>query len=217
MVNKISRIYARLLRAYGKQHWWPVTGANPELEICVGAILTQNTNWKNVEKAIANLRKAKLIDAKKLVDVKEKKLALLIRSSGYYNQKAKKLKEFARFVIEHGGLKKLFAKPELRELLLSVKGIGPETADSMILYAANKPVFVIDAYTRRIFSRLGPCSRNLTYHELQDLFHSKLKKDVKLFNEYHALIVMHGKDICKTKPQCEKCVLKKQCPKLSLQ
>ncbi len=224
-------IYERLLGAFGRQGWWPVTPTDcrgeevrpiynivtktekQKFEICVGAILTQNTNWKNVEIAIENLNKENLIDIRKIKKIDRKKLANLIKSSGYYNQKVIKLKTFAKYLAENykGNLKIFFSKDveTLREELLTIKGIGPETADSIILYAAAKPIFVIDAYTKRIMNRIG--FKEETYEGLQNLFMENLDKDAKLFNEYHALLVELGKIICKTKPLCDKCPLKDVC------
>ncbi len=227
-MTNILNIYNKLLEHFGAQNWWPVTNENSvkptykkrdrlterqKLEICVGAILTQNTAWKNVEVAIENLNKENLIDIRKIKKIDKKKLARLIKSSGYYNQKAVKLKIFAKYLAENykGNLKEFFKKDteKLRDELLSIKGIGPETADSIILYAAEKPIFVIDAYTKRIFKRLG--YKEETYEELQNLFMENLEKDAKLFNEYHALLVELGKNICKTEPLCDKCPLKDLC------
>jgi endonuclease-3 related protein len=212
-------IYNKLLNAFGPQHWWPIKGEYKQrnlseadrLEICIGAILTQNTSWKNVERARGNLHKNKLIDLKQLASIKENKLANLIKCSGYYRQKAKKLKIFSEHVLKSGSLKNFFAKENLRNELLSVWGIGPETADSIILYSAEKPIFVIDAYTKRIMSRLGVCRPDVDYHELQDFFHKKLPRDEKLFNEYHALFVELAKRNCKKMPECRTCPLKKDC------
>ena len=218
------KIYQALLDRYGKQGWWPVKGKyhpgklseQDKLEICIGAILAQNTSWKNVEKAIKELHAHKLIDLKKLAEIDEKKLALFIKSSGYYRQKAKKLKIFARHVLKDGSLSDFFKRKKLREELLSLWGIGPETADSIMLYAANKPVFVIDAYTKRIMSRLGACKNDVDYHELQLLFHKKLPLNQELFNEYHALLVELAKKHCvKNNPVCSSCPLKKSCKKKS--
>jgi len=176
-------------------------------------ILTQNTNWKNVEKAIINLNKNKLININKIIKINKKKLALIIRSSGYHNQKAKKLKNFCQFLLKNynGRINDFFSDDidKLRNELLSVKGIGPETADSIILYSTKKPIFVIDAYTKRIFNRIG--YKEETYDEFQGLFMGNLEHDEKLFNEYHALIVEHGKNVCKTKPLCKECFLKPNC------
>lgn len=200
--------YQTLLNTFGKQKWWPTQSEDVEkrrLEICIGAILTQNTAWKNVEKALKNLIELDLIDNRKIMQVNEKQLALLIKPAGYYNQKARKLKAFASF-LEKNSFEKLerMEMGELRNLLLTVHGVGKETADSIILYALNKPVFVIDAYTKRVFSRLVGLKID-KYDKWQELFHSNLEMDAKLFNEYHALIVELGKNYCKNHPLCEKC------------
>ena len=182
----------------------------------VRTVLTQNTNWKNVEKALYNLNKNNLIDIKKINNIKKDRLAGLIRPSGYYNQKAKKLKTFSKFLIKnYNGNLNLFFKNnlgKLREELLSINGIGPETADSIILYAAEKPIFVIDAYTKRIYSRMFNIKKEIKYEELQKIFESNLKKDAKLFNEYHALLVELGKNHCKARnPLCTECPINKLC------
>jgi endonuclease-3 related protein len=201
-------IYDALYSHFGPQHWWP--GDTP-FEIAVGAVLTQNTNWGNVEKAIGNLKREKALNARTLHEISHKKLASLIKPAGYFNVKAKRLKHFLAFLSDHykGSMKRMKAEDltYLRESLLSVNGIGPETADSILLYALEKPVFVIDAYTKRILQRHGVVTEKETYHELQELFHNNLKHDVELFNEYHALIVMLGKDHCKPKPACKGCPL----------
>jgi len=204
------KLYKKLYRCFGPQHWWPAKNA---FEVMVGAILTQNTAWANVEKAIANLKKAKALEARKLNALSSKRLARLIRPAGYYNIKAARLKCYLRFVLDiyGGSVRRMSIVPEvtLRRQLLSVKGIGPETADSILLYALNKPVFVVDAYTKRIFSRHGYFDEGAGYEEVQGFFTRKLKKDVKLFNEYHALIVELGKSFCrKNKPRCSECPLK---------
>lgn len=202
----LKQVYDKLFKAFGPQHWWP---GETDFEICTGAILTQNTSWKNVEKAIDNLKSNKLLSFEALKKVEDKKLALLIKPSGYYNQKAKKLKNFINHIAKYydGSLEKLFKSKTLREELLSINGIGPETADSMILYAANKPIFVVDAYTKRIFSRLG--YKQQSYEEFQKLFMENLTKDAKMFNEYHALLVNLGKNFCRKKPLCQECPLNK--------
>jgi endonuclease-3 related protein len=224
----IKTIYHKLHSHFGPQHWWPVTlnketipkyhkniklNVKQKLEICFGAILTQNTNWKNVEKAIIQLNKNQLIDIEKILKINNKKLALIIKSSGYHNQKAKKLKNFCQYLNKNynNDLKELFKKNigELRNELLDVNGIGPETADSMILYAAKKPIFVVDAYTKRIMNRVG--FKENTYEELQELFMDNLELNEKLFNEYHALLVELGKNICKKKPLCEECPISAMC------
>jgi endonuclease-3 related protein len=204
----LLRIYNTLYRAFGPQHWWP--GDTP-FEIAVGAILTQNTNWTNVEKAIGNLKKANLLNADALYKMPHKKLALFIRPAGYFNIKAKRLKEFLTFFLNHynGSIRQMRIEgtQTLREKLLNINGIGPETADSILLYALEKPVFVIDAYTKRILQRHNLVSEKATYQELQELFHRSLPLDVQLFNEYHALFVRLGKEYCKPKPRCEGCPL----------
>src|SRR3989344_6190781 len=232
LVNSMLNVYNKLYNSYKEQGWWPIiskdnrviynkTFKNREktqdekLQICLGAILTQNTVWKNVEKALINLNKNKLISIKRLDKVLDKKLALLIKPSGYYNQKVKTIKNFISFVKKYRNINELFLDKKIREKLLKVKGIGPETADSMILYAGNKPIFVVDAYTKRIFTRLNKL-KSQTYDELQGLLHKNMEKDSKLFNEYHALIVKHAKEHCKKIPSCENCCLKDSCKSATL-
>jgi len=225
---KIKSIYKKLYSHFGPQYWWPVTlekqtipkyhkniniNEKQKLEICFGAILTQNTNWKNVEKAIIQLNKNKLININKIIKINNEKLAKIIKSSGYHNQKAKKLKNFCSFLLNNynGNIENFFKNDivNLRLKLLSINGIGPETADSIILYAAKKPIFVIDAYTERIMNRIG--FKEETYDELQKLFMNNLELNEKLFNEYHALLVELGKNTCKTKPLCSQCPINKMC------
>lgn len=205
----LEKIYNTLYSHYGSQHWWP---ARTRFEVIIGAILTQNTNWKNVEKAIANLKSEDLLRFEALQKVPRGELARLIRPSGYYNIKTDRLRSFIEFLgLEYGGdLKKMFRErtERLRERLLSIHGIGPETADSILLYAAGRPVFVVDAYTRRVLSRHGLCEEESTYGQIQDLFMENLTPDVKMFNEYHALLVRTGKEHCKPKPDCSECPLK---------
>jgi endonuclease-3 related protein len=205
----LLHIYDILYKAFGPQHWWP--GETP-FEVAVGAILTQNTNWGNVEKAINNLKKSKVLDANVLHQMPHKELASLIKPAGYFNIKAKRLKHFLAFLANHykGRVEGMLNEDTfmLRHRLLEVNGIGPETADSILLYALDKPVFVIDAYTKRVLARHKLIPEKATYHEIQELFHRNLLTDVKLFNEYHALFVMVGKHYCKPKPRCEECPLK---------
>jgi endonuclease-3 related protein len=214
MTKSLAEIYRRLYAHFGPQHWWPHhAGA---FEVIVGAILTQNTAWTNVEKAIANLRRARLLNPSVLHSVSVVRLARLIRPSGYFNLKAKKLHAFTRFLFaqHRGKLSHLFKQETavLREELLGVYGIGPETADSIVLYAARQPIFVIDAYTRRVFARLGLADENATYDALQSLFMAHLPHDEQMFNEYHALIVALGKHICrKREPKCTECPLAGVC------
>ena len=229
-MNKIKSVYSELYSYFGPQYWWPVTKDNDiepkyhksikldekqKLEICFGAILTQNTSWKNVEKAIIQLTNNNLINIKKIIKINNDELAKIIKSSGYHNQKAKKLENFCLFLKSNynSDLKKLFSLEikTLRNELLSVNGIGPETSDSIILYAAKKPIFAIDAYTKRIYSRVFGIKKELKYDELQKIFMENLPNDEKLFNEYHALLVELGKNICKTKPLCDKCPINKLC------
>jgi endonuclease-3 related protein len=201
-------IYNILYKSFGPQHWWP--GETP-FEVAVGAILTQNTNWGNVEKAIGNLKQQKALRAKFLYDMPHERLASLIKPAGYFNVKTKRLKEFLSFLLNHykGNMERMKEEEvhTVRHSLLNVKGIGPETADSIILYALEKPVFVIDAYTKRILVRHKLAPEQATYQELQELFHHNLPADVQLFNEYHALFVMVGKHYCKPKPRCRECPL----------
>lgn len=211
---RLESIYDALLASLGPQDWWP---ADDDLEMVAGAILTQSTSWRNVEKAIANLKAASLLSPRALAEVPEPLLAELVRSSGYYRVKARKLQLFARHLVQHhdGRLEALFhvKLPELRQELLSIWGVGPETADSIILYGARKPVFVVDAYTRRIFHRLGLTPAGASYDELQSLFMGNLRPSVPAFQEYHALIVALGKSVCRpTSPRCAACPLRELCP-----
>ncbi len=206
----LLKIYQNLYHHFGPLHWWP--GDTP-WEIMVGAVLTQNTNWNNVVKAIHNLKRENLLNPFALYQLEESKLALLIKSSGYYKVKARRLKNLVNFLVEkYQGKESLMFKEkdeDLREKLLSIKGIGPETADSILLYAGNKPFFVVDSYTRRIFSRHKLISQAATYKQIQDFFTQNLDHEVKLFNEFHAQIVMLGKTICKNNnPSCQVCPLK---------
>lgn len=179
----------------------------------IGAVLTQNTAWTNVEKAIVNLKAAHSLDARAIVSAHPRRLAMWLRPSGYFNVKAQRLRNLCRFVLDAGGVKALSALSThaLRKALLAVKGVGPETADDILLYAFERPVFVIDAYTRRLFSRLGMVNGEETYEDLRLWFESSLGADVALYNEYHALIVIQAKETCKKRPLCESCVLQKRC------
>jgi endonuclease III related protein len=204
-------IYNCLFTAYGPQHWWP--GETP-FEVMVGAILTQSTSWRNVEQAIANLKQAGALSPAALRALPHSELAILIRPSGYYNVKAKKLEALVSWMAQHDdNLASVFSQNilELRLELLGVHGVGPETADSMLLYAAGKPVFVIDAYTRRIFQRLGVLRPDDGYDACQALFTGNLPTEAALFNEYHALLVKLGKGVCRKKPECDKCCLSELC------
>jgi endonuclease-3 related protein len=212
MDRKLLSVYKRLLTEFGPQGWWP---ADTPFEVVVGAILTQSTSWTNVEKAINNLKKAGLLTPNGLYNVPLRRLAGLIKPSLYYNVKARKLKSFMDFLYGNydGKLDLLLSLPagQLRAELLSVWGVGPETADSIVLYAAHKPSFVIDAYTKRVYGRLGMLEKESTYDEAKRFFEEGLPKDVRLYQEYHALIVELGKRSCRTKPVCGECCIRTFC------
>lgn len=206
-----AEVYRRLHAAHGPQHWWP---GDSRFEIMVGAVLTQNVAWANVERAIANLKQAKALAPAAIAEARQRRLAAWLKPSGYFNIKAKRLKAMCRWLIEQGGTRKLarLSTQRLRAALLSVHGIGPETADDIALYAFNRPVFVIDAYTRRIFSRLALIEADASYETLRQSFENALGPEATLFNEYHALVVKHGKDICRERPRCPACCLRAICP-----
>jgi endonuclease III related protein len=207
-LNSLLKIYELLYNRYGPQHWWP---GESRFEIIIGAILTQNTNWQNVEKAIGNLKAANLMDEHKLHDLLPQQLAELIHPAGYYNIKAVRIKNFLDWLFNaHNGTLESAAQMgthSLREALLKIKGIGPETADSIVLYAFNKPVFVVDAYTARVMTRHRHIEPGAGYAALQELFTSALPADCTLFNEYHALLVQVGKDFCRKTARCAGCPL----------
>ncbi len=206
--DKLMQIYELLYERYGPQHWWP---GRTRFEIIVGAILTQNTNWGNVEKAIANLKAAGCLTAQRLYRMDTGELAELIRPAGYYNIKASRLKNFLDWLFDNydGNLEQLehLSAGEMREQLLAVKGIGAETADSVVLYAFDKPVFVVDTYTCRVLGRHELIEAGANYEQVREYFESNLPSDVKLFNEYHALLVRVGKEYCRPKPRCDGCPL----------
>jgi endonuclease-3 related protein len=216
--SALAKIYRRLDRAYGPQGWWP---ARSPFEVIVGAILTQNTAWTNVEKAIRNLRARGLLSYRAIGRSPTRRLAEAIRPSGFFNVKARRLKAFTAHVARrHGGrLGRLLGRPAgpLRQELLAVPGIGPETADSILLYAAKKPVFVVDAYTKRIFHRLGLCRSarhgGPDYERFRRFFEERLRPDPALFNQFHALIVRHAKTHCRRRPICAGCPLETMCAK----
>ncbi len=205
-------LYERLYEAYGPRHWWPADGP---FEVIVGAILTQNTAWRNVLLALENLRAAGMWSFEALHEADRGHLAQTIRPSGYYNVKARKLQEFAAVVIVRfgGSLDDMLARDAsaLREMLLGIWGIGEETADDIVLYAANKPSFVIDAYTRRIVDRLGWNAGGSKYGDYQAMFASHLPQDAQLFNEYHALLDFHASRTCRKTPLCSQCALRDVC------
>jgi endonuclease III related protein len=205
----LKEIYRTLYQYQGFLDWWP---GDTDFEICVGAILTQNTAWSNVEKAIANLKTAGVLDCGSIINMPKEKLAELIRPSGYFNQKAGYLKEFCNFLSKNP-VEELKKKEdnEAKKIILAIKGIGKETADSIVLYALNKPVFVVDAYTKRVFHRIGIVEENISYDDMQKIFYSNLEKDTDLYKDYHAQIVLLGKEFCKkSSPSCADCPLKRE-------
>jgi endonuclease-3 related protein len=213
LAEKLEDIYRRLYRAYGPQHWWP--GETP-FEVMVGAVLTQATAWRNVERAIASLKRAGALTPEGIASLSEGELAALVRSAGFYRQKARRLRSLAEAVLRRGGVEAFLSLPpdRLREELLSLNGIGPETADSIILYAAGYPTFVVDAYTRRILHRLGILAvEDAPYEEVKRLFEESLPPDPDLYGEYHALLVRHAKEHCRARPRCEGCPLAPLCPR----
>ena len=210
--QQLLAIFEQLLAHYGPLRWWP---AETPFEVCVGAILTQNTAWTNVEKAIRALKQADVLESAGLRDIEPERLAQLIRPAGYFNVKSRRLKDFIDWLFTNfgGSLERMFATDwhGLRDKLLQVRGIGPETCDAILLYAGQKPTFVVDAYTRRLFYRLGLLSENAGYEETRALFMENLPADALLFNEYHALIVEHCKQFCRKKACCEGCPLAARC------
>lgn len=221
-------VFDRLYAAYGRQHWWP--GESP-FEIMAGAILTQNTAWSNVERAIAALNAKKALAPERILEVPPEILAQWIRPAGYFNVKAQRLQNFCRWYLDQGGYGELaqWRTEALRHGLLSVNGVGRETADDILLYAFARPVFVIDAYTRRIFARLGMLRADDGYEHLRTAIERRVARElvrvrgesapsphrrdsVLLYNEYHALLVAHGKDVCRTRPRCAQCCLAAVCP-----
>ncbi|MFA6244451.1 MAG: endonuclease III domain-containing protein [Candidatus Hydrogenedentales bacterium] len=209
MKRALSDIYRLLADRYGPTHWWP--GDSP-FEIAVGAVLTQNTAWTNVERAIANLKRERLLTPRAILECVDERLHEALRPSGYFRVKTIRLRSFCRYLTDRygGSMARLAKQPleSLREELLSVDGIGPETADDILLYACEKPIFVVDAYTRRILSRHGLAPAKGNYHDLQRLFHDNVAADVRTYGEYHGLIVFTGKDYCRRAPKCENCPLR---------
>ncbi len=210
MASRLMDVYHRLYAAYGPQHWWPGEGS---FEVIAGAILTQSAAWTNVEMALTNMRAAGCWSVEAVHWVREAELARLVRSSGYFNAKARKLKAFAAHVAVHyqGDLDRFLSEPTgaLREELLSIHGIGEETADDIMVYAAGKPSFVIDTYTRRIMDRMGivPGGGRPKYGDYQAIFHDNLPHETQLFNEFHALWDRHAKEACAKTPRCQGCCL----------
>jgi len=211
MIGEIlTQIYQLLFDRFGPQYWWP---GDTQFEIITGAILTQNTSWANVEKAIANLKSADRLSPERLYHLDALRLAELIRPAGYFNIKAKRLKSFLNWLFENydGSLSNLESldTSRLRDELLAIKGIGCETADSILLYAFGRPIFVVDAYTARVAVRHGLIEPGADYEQLRELFQLNLPEDVQLFNEYHALLVRVGKEFCRPKARCPGCPLEK--------
>jgi len=232
MVKTVFNVlYRRLLQYYGPQGWWPIRNKSKNkgfdsggyhkgdysyprtfkeaFEIILGAILTQNTSWRNVCRSVSNLNKENLLSPESVLSCCKETLSQIIRSSGYYNQKAIKLREISKFLIDKNYLS--ITKPPTREELLSVWGIGDETADSILLYAFKKHFFVIDTYTKRILFRLGILKEDKKYQEIQKLFHKNINQDLAIYNEFHALFVRHSKEYCMKKPYCSDCFLKDMC------
>ena len=213
MKSTTQKVFERLLDSFGPQHWWP---AESPLEVMVGAVLVQNTNWKNVEHAIEKLKAANLLEANRLVAIEVTELQELIRPAGYYRLKAKRLRSLMEFFVTHynGSIASMQAVDTLvlREQLLGVHGVGPETADAILLYAIEKPVLVVDSYTHRVFARHGWVEPEADYHQLQEHLVSELPDDVGLYNELHALLVEVGKRHCRKTPQCEECPLVEMLP-----
>ena len=207
----LQSVYTRLYKNFGPQQWWP---AGSPFEVMVGAVLTQNTSWVNVERAIANLVAHDKLDADAIIRARHDHLARWLKPSGYFNVKAKRLKNLCRWYRQQGGFNALsgWETDALRTSLLTVNGVGHETADDILLYAFERPVFVIDAYTRRLFSRLGHFAGDEGYDEMRLTIEQRLCPDAGLFNEYHALIVRQAKQVCRVKPLCADCVLKRGCP-----
>ncbi|MFD2113483.1 endonuclease III domain-containing protein [Thiorhodococcus fuscus] len=204
-------VYSNLLAVYGRQGWWP---ADTPFEVMVGAVLTQNTAWTNVERALERLAERIDLSAEAILALDAETLADAVRPAGYFNLKARRLRDFCDFYVASGGLDALsrIATDTLRAQLLAVKGIGPETADDMLLYAFDRPVFVVDAYTRRLFSRLGQLAGDEGYEGVRAAFEAVLGPDVSVLKEYHALLVRHAKEACRSRPRCSACSLRPDCP-----
>ena len=212
-----EHVYSKLLEHHGPQHWWP---ANSPFEVMVGAVLVQSTAWRNVEHALDNLKAADSLCPAAIRAMDLDTLESLIRPSGFYRVKARRLKALCDFVgdfyADSISLMDEQTTDELRSELLAVHGVGQETADDILLYALNRPVFVVDAFTRRIFHRLGWVPQDPSYTELQKLFHDRLPRDAAMYNEFHALIVRHGNTTCRNRPDCNPCPLLQHCPRTGL-
>lgn len=206
----INRVYREMFRRYGPRNWWP---ADTGFEVMVGAVLTQNTNWRNVERALDNLKRAGAMDPETILATHHKRLASWLKPSGYYNVKSKRLRNLCRWLIENGGMRELerMRTPALRRALLSVYGIGNETADDILLYAFDRLVFVVDAYTRRIFSRVGLIHGLEDYDDVRSMFETEIDGHQSDYKEFHALIVLHGKTVCRPVPHCDTCCIRRLC------
>lgn len=206
----VPEVGRALLQAHGPQRWWP---AGSSFEVMVGAVLTQNTAWTNVERAIATLRAQKVLQPQRILAVHHRRLAAWLKPTGYYNLKTRRLRALCTMVVESGGVAALRREETvaLRQRFLAVNGVGPETADDILLYAFKRPVCVIDAYTRRLFSRLGVIRGDEDYESLRQYFECRLGRRAARLNEFHALIVRHAKEICRPRPRCDACVLANQC------
>lgn len=212
--TQLMALYEGLLALYGEQSWWP---ADSPFEVAVGAVLTQNTNWSNVERAIDRLKSADALDCDAILSLAVADLAELIRPAGYYNLKAQRLRNLCDYLHSVGGLDALrhLSAAQAREGLLGVKGVGPETADDILLFALDLPVFVIDTYTRRLLQRQGLARGDEPYEELRAGFEQVLPAEPNLFKEYHALIVEHAKQVCRKRALCEQCGLGPRCPQMT--
>jgi len=214
---EFMEIYNRLLSYFGPQRWWP---AETPYEVVVGAILTQNTSWRNVERAIDNLKRNNLLDERKILNTPLGRLGDLIRPAGFYNIKSRRLKNITEYIVNNYGSTEELRRCDknlyrLREELLSLKGIGRETADTILLYSLDRPIFVVDNYTKRIFSRYGIIDKNLDYDKIRTFFEGSIPRDVEIYKEYHALIVQLGKTFCKKRcPKCADCPLFERCERL---
>jgi endonuclease-3 related protein len=207
----MNLVFRSLLDAHGAQHWWP---ADSPFEVMIGAVLTQNTSWTNVERALERLTARIPLEAEAILSLTADELADCLRPAGYFNLKTRRLRAFCRAYMDAGGLNglRVLDTPRLRRRLLEIHGIGPESADDILLYAFERPVFVVDAYTRRIFGRLGLLDGSEGYEAVRALFETALEPHVPLYNEFHALIVRHGKEICRKAPRCSQCCLRPVCP-----
>jgi endonuclease III related protein len=209
--QRLRAVFRRLETAYGRQDWWP---ADTRFEILIGAVLTQNTAWTNVERALANLRARRWLGAQAILQAPRPQLAAALKPSGYFNLKAQRLRALCAWFVDAGGFRALdrWETARLRHALLGVHGIGPETADDIVLYAFHRPVFVIDAYTRRLFTRLGFLQGHPGYEALRAACERVLPADATAYQQYHALIVEHAKRRCRPRPLCASCVLRRLCP-----